>query len=49
MPNLGSPVEPSRIENVDPWRRQIAVLDKKSTTPEPEETPLTEPIDWVQL
>ncbi len=30
MPKLGEPVEPSRVETVDPWWRAIAALERKS-------------------
>jgi L-ascorbate metabolism protein UlaG (beta-lactamase superfamily) len=30
MPLLGQPVEPSRVEKVDPWWRAIAALEKKN-------------------
>lgn len=33
MPRLGEPVEPARIERVDPWWRPIAQLDKQGSAP----------------
>lgn len=51
MPRLGAPVEPTQVERVDPWWREIAALEKKhharETTPEAEGEPVVvgEPID----
>jgi hypothetical protein len=46
MPQLGEPVEPSRVERVEPWWRPIAALHKDvvDTAEEPGE-PLLDPID----
>ena len=33
MPRLGEPVEPARIERVDPWWRPVAQLDKHGSQP----------------
>lgn len=47
MPRLGAPVEPSRMDRVDPWWRAIARLAQKERVAEPEGEPMTagEPID----
>lgn len=50
MPRLGAPVEPSRVEGVEPWWRQARAPDEPPAQPaEPEEAPpqqpLGEPID----
>jgi len=29
MPRIGAPVEPTRVERVDPWWRTVAALEKK--------------------
>jgi L-ascorbate metabolism protein UlaG (beta-lactamase superfamily) len=34
MPRLGAPVEPTRVERVDPWWRSIAALEKKGRATE---------------
>lgn len=40
MPLLGEPVEPARVERVEPWWRAVAALDKHESKPNPvEETP----------
>jgi hypothetical protein len=30
MPRLGEPIEPVRVESVDPWWRPIAALEARS-------------------
>jgi L-ascorbate metabolism protein UlaG (beta-lactamase superfamily) len=50
MPRLGEPVEPSRVESVDPWWRPIAALERPRETTPPEvpaaaSQPLPDPID----
>ena len=49
MPRLGEPVEPSRVEAVVPWWREIAALERRGARrvpdEEPEELVLGEPID----
>jgi len=39
MPRLGEPVEPSRIERVEPWWRTTAALEKRAVRAAPEEEP----------
>jgi L-ascorbate metabolism protein UlaG (beta-lactamase superfamily) len=39
MPILGQPIEPSRVERVDPWWRSVAALDKKGAPEPPPEDP----------
>jgi L-ascorbate metabolism protein UlaG (beta-lactamase superfamily) len=38
LPRLGDPVEPSRVERVEPWWREVAALEKKRA---PAEEPAT--------
>jgi L-ascorbate metabolism protein UlaG (beta-lactamase superfamily) len=48
MPMLGAPVEPSRVERVDPWWRSVSTLDREvgpAQEAEPELVPLGEPAD----
>jgi L-ascorbate metabolism protein UlaG (beta-lactamase superfamily) len=50
MPRLGEPVEPSRVERVDPWWRALSALEKgerPATRDEAQlaDAPLEEPID----
>jgi L-ascorbate metabolism protein UlaG (beta-lactamase superfamily) len=42
MPRLGQPVEPARVERVEPWWRAVSALESPS---EPNEEPIVEPID----
>ncbi|MEO5727867.1 MAG: hypothetical protein ABI134_08820 [Byssovorax sp.] len=50
MPRLGAPVEPTQVERVDPWWREITALERKEgageATPEAEgEVVVGDPID----
>lgn len=52
MPRLGAPVEPARVDRVDPWWRAVAALDRRAGAPvEPAEDeaagglPVADPID----
>jgi hypothetical protein len=39
MPRLGSPVEPTQVERVDPWWRAVAALEKKQRSGKEEPAP----------
>ncbi len=50
MPTIGAPIEPSRVEGVDPWWRAISSLERRSpresTDDAPEQlVPIGDPID----
>ena len=44
MPMLGEPVEPARIESVEPWWRAVAALETGGSTPHVEEAPSLPPV-----
>lgn len=45
MPRLGAPVEPARMERVDPWWREVSALEVRVPATEAPLEPLGEPID----
>lgn len=45
MPRLGAPVEPSRVERVEPWWRVVGAVDERPTIVEPLAAPIGDPID----
>src|SRR5450755_3974958 len=44
MPMLGEPVEPARVESVEPWWRAVAALETGASTPHVEELPSLPPV-----
>ncbi|HEY3592506.1 MAG TPA: MBL fold metallo-hydrolase [Polyangiaceae bacterium] len=49
MPVLGEPVEPTRVQGVTPWWREIANLERERCGDKVEDaaqTPTGEPLDW---
>jgi L-ascorbate metabolism protein UlaG (beta-lactamase superfamily) len=49
MPRLGEPVEPSRVERVDPWWRSVAALEKEGEPKTPAEDPDTAMGEFTEL